>query len=90
MDQGQAIDLIRSSLWFTIIIAAPALGLSVIVGLTISVFQTVTQIHEQTLTFVPKILALMAAAVLFGPWMLQQFHDFIWNLWGNLPDIAPH
>lgn len=90
MDKSQAIDLIRQSIWFTILISAPTLLLSVLVGLAISVLQTTTQIHEQTLTFVPKIFALLVAAVLFGPWMLEQFHDYIWNLWGMLHEIAPH
>ncbi|MBI4178452.1 flagellar biosynthesis protein FliQ [bacterium] len=90
MDKSQAIDLIRNSLWFTIIISAPSLMLSVMVGLFISILQTTTQIHEQTLTFVPKIFALLAAAILFGPWMIESFTDYIWNLWSQLPDIAPH
>lgn len=90
MDQAQAVDLVRSSIWFAIQISAPSLLLSVVVGLFISILQTTTQIHEQTLTFVPKIFALLAAVILFGPWMLQSFHDYIWNLWGTLPDIAPH
>lgn len=90
MDKSQAIDLVRSSLWFAIMISAPSLFLSVVVGLFISILQTTTQIHEQTLTFVPKILALLAATILFGPWMIESVSDFIWNLWGTLPDIAPH
>lgn len=90
MDKGQAVDLVRNALEFTMLISAPALGLSVIVGLFISVIQTTTQIHEQTLTFVPKMFALLAAAILFGPWMLESFNDYIWNLWGTLHEIAPH
>ena len=90
MDKSQAVDLIRNALIFTILISAPALVLSVLVGLFISILQTTTQIHEQTLTFVPKIFALLAAAILFGPWMLESFNDYIWNLWSTLHEIAPH
>lgn len=90
MDKAQAVDLVRDALWFTIVISAPALVLSVIVGLAVSILQTTTQIHEQTLTFVPKIFALLAAIILFGPWMMEQFNDYIWNLWGHLHEIAPH
>ncbi len=90
MDKSQAIDLVRNSIWFMIVVSSPFLALSVIVGLFISILQTTTQIHEQTLTFVPKILALLAATILFGPWMLESFHDYIWNLWGMLHEVAPH
>jgi len=90
VDKAQAVDLVRKALWFTILISSPALILSVAVGLFVSILQTTTQIHEQTLTFVPKIFALLAAVILFGPWMLESFHDYIWNLWGTLHEIAPH
>lgn len=90
MEQMQAIKIIRDAIWFTILISAPALLLSIVVGLFVSVIQTTTQIHEQTLTFVPKIFALLAGAYLFGPWMITQFQDYIWNLWSLLIDVSPH
>ena len=88
MDQLQAVKMIQDAIWFTIKISAPALTLSIVVGLFVSVLQTTTQIHEQTLTFVPKIFALLVAAYLFGPWMINMFQDYIWQLWGQLIDVG--
>jgi flagellar biosynthetic protein FliQ len=58
-----------------------------LVGLIISMFQAVTQIHEQTLTFVPKILAILIALLVFGPWMLKIITDFSVNILGNLHNV---
>jgi len=70
---------------FTIIkCAAPMLLVSLIVGLIVSIFQTVTSIQEQTLTFVPKILAVFLTLMLLGDWMLNQMTDFMIELWNNL------
>ncbi|MBO5209190.1 MAG: flagellar biosynthesis protein FliQ [Lachnospiraceae bacterium] len=69
---------------FTIIkCSAPVLLVSLIVGLIISIFQTVTSIQEQTLTFVPKILAIFLALMLLGHWMLNNMVEFMMNLWNN-------
>ncbi len=67
---------------YTIIItSAPLLLISLIVGLIISIFQTVTSIQEQTLTFVPKILAVFLAIMLLGSWMMTEMSDFMTRLW---------
>ena len=69
----------------TILVAMPMLGLGLIVGLAISVFQAVTQIQEMTLTFVPKILVVLLGLLFFSNWMLQQLIDFGRNSINQLP-----
>lgn len=69
---------------FTIIkCAAPMLLVSLAVGLTVSIFQTVTSIQEQTLTFVPKVLAIFLSLMLMGHWVMNQMVDFMTDLWLN-------
>jgi flagellar biosynthesis protein FliQ len=72
----QAVDLIRHTLILALIIAAPMLIIGMVVGIIISLFQAVTQIQEQTLTFVPKIAAMIAAAVVLMPWIGQRLLDY--------------
>jgi flagellar biosynthetic protein FliQ len=69
----------------TIMVAMPMLGLGLIVGLAVSIFQAVTQIHEMTLTFVPKILAVLLGLLVFSPWMLQQLIGFAHNCITQIP-----
>ena len=69
--EGQIMDISRDAIYTVIMTAAPLLLVSLIVGLVISIFQTVTSIQEQTLTFVPKILAVFATMLLIGAWMLD-------------------
>ncbi|GAB2722009.1 flagellar biosynthesis protein FliQ [Paenibacillus thermoaerophilus] len=63
---------------------APLLGLALILGLAVSIFQATTQIQEQSLAFVPKIIAVLLGLLVFGPWMLQTLIDFTYNLLNNL------
>ena len=76
-------QIIRSGLYTIIITAAPLLLVSLVVGLVISIFQTVTSIQEQTLTFVPKILAVFATLMLLGHWMINNVTTFTADLWNN-------
>ncbi len=69
----------------TILVAMPMLGLGLIVGLTVSIFMAVTQIQEMTLTFVPKILAVLLGLLFFCPWMLQILMDFGRNCITQIP-----
>ncbi|NVM23038.1 MAG: flagellar biosynthesis protein FliQ [Desulfobacterales bacterium] len=69
----------------TIFVAMPMLGLGLIVGLAIGIFQAVTQIHEMTLTFVPKILVVLLGLMFFSNWMLQQLMDFTRNCITQMP-----
>ena len=76
-------DLVRSTLYVIIITAAPLLLISLIVGLTISIFQTVTSIQEQTLTFVPKVIAIFTGIMVMGHWMMNNMVDFTQKLWAD-------
>ncbi len=72
-----------SALYLIIKVAAPVLLVSLVIGLIISIFQTVTSIQEQTLTFVPKILAVFLTLILLGHWMLNEMVQFMIDLWSN-------
>lgn len=78
------VALIREALTTVLLVAAPMLGVGLIVGLVISMLQATTQIHEQTLTFIPKILAVLLAMIFFGPWMLHTLLAFSEKILGNL------
>lgn len=77
------LDIGREAIYTVIITAAPLLLVSLIVGLIVSIFQTVTSIQEQTLTFVPKILCVFLAMMLCGSWMLDNMSGFMEELWSN-------
>lgn len=81
--QGEVLDIARDAIYTIIITSAPLLLVSLIVGLIISIFQTVTSIQEQTLTFVPKILAVFAGMMLFGAWILDTLTEYVTNLWSS-------
>ena len=70
----------------TLLVSAPILLVGLIVGIVISVFQAVTQVHEMTLTFVPKIIAVMLALLVAAPWMLDMLVNFTHNLFTNIPN----
>lgn len=84
MDQGMVIQLAQKSLMTVIYVSAPMLGLSLIVGLAVSIFQATTQIQEQTLTFIPKILAVLAGIALFGSWMLKVLMEYTQSIYMNI------
>jgi flagellar biosynthetic protein FliQ len=75
----------RGAIEVTLMLALPMLGLGLIVGLMVSVFQATTQIQEMTLTFIPKILAIMTALIVFSPWMLNKIITYTQNLIINIP-----
>jgi len=70
------IQLLREALMITLVVSAPLLGIGMIVGLIISIFQTTTSIQEQTLTFVPKIVAIFVAIIFFAGWMISMLTDY--------------
>lgn len=76
--------LAKDALATVLLVAGPILGLSLIVGLVVSIFQATTQIQEQTLAFVPKILTVLVATVILGPWMLRVMMEFTTRLLGNM------
>ena len=75
----------REALLVVLLISAPLLGFALLVGVIISIFQAVTQIQEMTLTFVPKILAVLIALLAFGPWIIRILLNFTTTLFLNLP-----
>ena len=75
----------KEAVWVTLLIAGPMLLAGLIVGLIVSIFQAVTQVHEMTLTFIPKILAVMIALVVFFPWMMRVLLNFTEKLFVNIP-----
>lgn len=81
--QEVVLDIAKNAIYNIIICATPLLLVSLIIGLVVSIFQTVTSIQEQTLTFVPKILAVFIALMIFGPWILNNLTTFTTDLWSN-------
>ncbi|MGI6413525.1 MAG: flagellar biosynthesis protein FliQ [Syntrophomonadaceae bacterium] len=84
MSSEMVMSLAREGLMVALVLAAPALGLSLLTGLAISVLQAVTQIQEQTLTFVPKIVVVFLSFVVCGPWMLRVVTSYAVNIFSNL------
>ena len=76
-------DIAREALYLIIKVSLPVLLVSLIIGLVVSIFQTVTSIQEQTLTFVPKIICVFLALVFFGPWMMNNMVEFMTTLWSS-------
>lgn len=83
MSAEQVIDIARMAIWTIIKVSAPMLLVSIVIGLIVSVFQTITSIQEQTLTFVPKFLAIMAIILICGSWMLNTLSDYVTELFNS-------
>lgn len=77
------VDIMQSALYTIIITAAPLLLISLVVGLIISIFQTATSIQEQTLTFVPKIVAVFCGMMMVGSWMINTMITYMVDLWSD-------
>lgn len=85
MSGDLVIQMAQEALQMVLIISAPMLGLGLLVGLAVSVFQATTSIQEQTLAFIPKIVAVFIAILIFGPWMLRLMVEYVTNVIVNLP-----
>ncbi len=88
MTDAQIIKLMSDALITTLMIASPILGVGMIVGLLVSIFQTTTSIQEQTLTFVPKIIAIFGAIILFSGWIARTMTQYTESLFNLLPLIG--
>ena len=88
MTQQQVIDIMREALFLVIKCSAPLLLVSLIVGLIISLFQTITSIQEQTLTFVPKIIAVFLTLMLVAGWIGNNLTEFMNSLWGSFNSLC--
>ena len=76
-------EIMSSGLYTIIITAAPVLLVSLVIGLVVSIFHTVTSIQEQTLTFVPKVIGIFVSLMILGHWMLNNMVDYMTNLWAD-------
>ena len=83
MTADVVIDIAREVVWVIVKTSAPLLIVSLVVGLVISIFQTITSIQEQTLTFVPKIVCVFLGMMIFGSWILTNLTEFINTLWSD-------
>ena len=88
MTQDTVTSLLVEMMGVTMKVAMPMLLAALIVGLAVSIFQAATQIQEQTLSFIPKILALVAVIAIAGPWMLSSVTDWTRELWGGIPQTV--
>ena len=87
MDTAMVADLARQALWMTMLISAPMLLVALVVGLIVGIFQAATSINEQTLSFIPKLLALGLTAAVFGGWMINSLVDYTKVLFGRIPGL---
>ncbi|MFC2342754.1 MAG: flagellar biosynthesis protein FliQ [Negativicutes bacterium] len=85
MSGDVVVQLGQQALMVVLLVSAPMLGLGLLVGLCVSVFQATTSIQEQTLAFIPKIIAVFVAILIFGPWMLRILVEYVMNILVNLP-----
>ncbi|MBN2051531.1 MAG: flagellar biosynthesis protein FliQ [Spirochaetales bacterium] len=88
MTIGYAVDIMRSGVLHVLIISAPVLLIGMLVGLVVSIFQATTSIQEQTLTFVPKIAAILLSIFFFGNWMLTTLQSYTLELFSRIPDMV--
>lgn len=84
MTPESVIAIAEESIWTVIMISGPLLLIALVVGLIVSIFQATTQIQEQTLAFIPKIVAVLLGIVVFGPWMLSHMLSYTNNIFNNL------
>jgi flagellar biosynthetic protein FliQ len=88
MNAAYATDLLKLLMTTAVTLAAPILLTAMVIGLAVSLFQSVTSIQEQTLTFVPKVLAIVALLILLMPWMLRTLVEFAAGMIGRMPQMV--
>jgi flagellar biosynthesis protein FliQ len=88
MGPDVVLELCTQALELALRVGLPLLIAGLVVGLAVSVFQAVTQIQEQTLSFIPKILALAGVLIVLGPWMLNQLLSYTTDLWASIPQLV--
>ena len=82
-----AMDLFRGALWLTATIVALMVVPSLLVGLVVAMFQAATQINEQTLSFLPRLIVMLITLIVAGPWLVQTFMEYILQLYGSIPQL---
>ena len=88
MNDGDVMGVANDAIWVTLQVAGPILLVGLLVGLVVSVFQAVTQIQEQTLVFIPKILAIVAVLIIAGPWMMNVMLSYTEQLFREIPSLV--
>jgi len=88
MNEQEVLTIGRTCLMVTLQLALPILLFGLVAGVLVSIFQAVTQIQEFTLTFIPKLLAVLLALVIFGPWMLATMVNFIVTIFNHMPTVT--
>jgi flagellar biosynthesis protein FliQ len=88
MNQDTVVNLATQAMTLALKIAGPILLVGLVIGLIVSIFQAVTQIQEQSLSFIPKIVALAALIIIMGPWMLDQLVTYAQNLYLSIPQLV--
>ena len=84
MTQGQVMEILQGALLVALKLTAPLLVVSIVIGLIVAIFQAATQIHEQTLTFVPKVLAIALLLLVLGSWMMTVMNDYVNELFARM------
>lgn len=87
MDSGFVVEITNQAMKVTLMLAAPMLIGALVVGIMVSLFQAVTQINEQTLAFIPKILVIVVALVMLSPWMMETMTSFTHDLYTSIPSV---
>ena len=88
MNQDFVVQILFQGVNTILLVSLPAVGVRLLVGFIISLFQAVTQIQEQTLTFVPKVVAVLLVVALTSPWIISMLVDFTTTLWSAIPNMA--
>ena len=87
MDAAQVIDLGREALWVAVMVAAPLLGVALAIGLFVGILQAATSIQEMTLSFIPKLGAMVLALAIFGSWQIATMVDFFKRIYERIPAL---
>jgi len=87
IDPSLVLDIGKNALLTVLIVAGPLLLGGLVIGLSVGIFQAVTQIHEMTLTFIPKILTIVIILLILMPWMMMKFFDHVYYLFGLIPSL---
>ncbi|WP_017902269.1 flagellar biosynthesis protein FliQ [Pseudomonas asplenii] len=82
-----ALDIFRDALWLTTLMVSVLVVPSLVIGLIVSMFQAATQINEQTLGFLPRLLVMLITLIVVGPWMVQKFMEYIQTLYASIPQV---
>jgi flagellar biosynthesis protein FliQ len=88
MNQDFVVQILYQGVNLTLLLSLPAVGVGLLVGFLISLFQAITQIQEQTLTFVPKVVSVLLVFAFTSPWVISLLTDFTITLWSQIPNMA--